>query len=766
MRRRGRISLAIGGLALLVSVLAIGSAVRWAMAIVAVLVALSLVVQINERRGLDRLSPILALIGIAIVLTAVQLVPLPPSIIAALNPTGAGLRADGAALAGTSPWPCLSMDPAGTLRSLVYFVTLFGVASLSLRFGASERGRYYLLGGVAVTCGIAAGVTGFHTLAQMTSLYGVYEPAHAAPPILGPLLNANHLGCLMALGATVALGLVFYERQHSNLRVLWVVIVLGCSITVFGSESRGAAIALGLGVVVCLATVVGARLGARDQTSRQRRGSLARDVPMALVVAIGLAVCVYATAGNVADQIDNTSLSDVGHPLSKFQAWKSSIDLVAETPWIGVGRGATEPTLTRVHSASAFATFSHLENEYVAAIVEWGVPGALALGLVLGWCIITAMRRWRDGPLAAAALGASAAVMFQSSVDFGIEVFGVAIPATIVAATLLVVPYRDGQPRQRLRLQRAGLVLALLVAAGVVLLPQTRSLSEDHDAIQAMQDPTAADLTPIIERHPLDYFGFAHEAELMLRTGDPRAIRTLNHALLLHPYHPGLHRLAALVLVANKRPHQAALEYAAAMNGTIEPKPLLAEIVARLTDLDDIANAIPADWDPEEKIENALNDLKRQDVLMRWLQRAVQTPQGDTRLVDELYYMAMGRPDYAAAEKAALRRLEIAHTFTSRLMLARTQMKLGKLAEIVSGLADVAKWHDPIDEHGEAWLILCDAYAGLEQTDNGLQCLHDLDATGMMFTRRAEIIRRQKDLEERRAVSVKLRELTGSGAAP
>ena len=354
------------------------------MSAVAALVAFSLLAQIGERRGLDRVSPILVLVSVAIGLTAIQLIPLPAGLIEALDPTGAALRSDGAALAGTHPWQCLSLDPAGTLRSLVFFITLLGVASLSLRFGASERGRFYLLAGVALTCGLAAAVTGVHTLVQASSLYGVYEPAHAAPPILGPLLNANHLGCLMALGASVAMGLIFYERQASQMRVLWVVVFLGCALTVFGSESRGAAIALGLGVVMCLAVVVGARLGAKEQTSRQRRGSLSRDIPMAVVIAIGLAVCVYATAGNVADQIDNTSLSDVGHPLSKFQAWKSSITLVGETPWIGVGRGATEPTLTRVHSASAFATFSHLENEYVARSSSGAFPERSSSGSCWG----------------------------------------------------------------------------------------------------------------------------------------------------------------------------------------------------------------------------------------------------------------------------------------------------------------------------------------------------------------------------------------------
>ncbi|HEX3760644.1 MAG TPA: hypothetical protein VHW23_18140, partial [Kofleriaceae bacterium] len=244
MRPRDRISLAIGGVALLISVLAIGGALRWTQAVVAGLIALALVMQIGSRRRLDHVSPLLVLIGLAAALTALQLIPLPDGLLAALDPRGIELRHDGAALAQTSPWPAISLDPAGTLRALAFLVTLLGVAVLGLRVASSERGRYLVLAAVAVTCGLAAAVTGVHTLLNADSLYGIYRPQHAAPPILGPLLNANHLGGLMAIGAVLAVGLAFYQRQVVQLRVLWVVIAIGCSATAMASLSRGATLGL------------------------------------------------------------------------------------------------------------------------------------------------------------------------------------------------------------------------------------------------------------------------------------------------------------------------------------------------------------------------------------------------------------------------------------------------------------------------------------------------------------------------------------------
>ncbi|MEO7735869.1 MAG: O-antigen ligase family protein, partial [Kofleriaceae bacterium] len=377
MRLRDRISLAIGGLALLVSVLVIGGALRWTQAIVAGLVGLALVMQVGSRRRVDHISPLTVLIGIAVVLTAVQLIPLPAGLLDALNVRGNELRNDGAALSGTAPWRSISMDPAGTLRALAFFVTLLGVAVLGLRIASSERGRYLVLAGVTVTCGLAAAVTGLHTLLNMNLLYGVYAPQHATPPLLGPLLNANHLGGLMAIGAVLAVGLVFHHRQAAQVRVLWIVIAIGCSATAMASLSRGATLALGLGIATTIALLVTSRLGAPNDDGARHHRAWINEVPITIVIAFGLAVAVFTSAGKVADQLDNTSLTELSQPLSKYAAWRSSFTLVEEAPWLGIGRGALEPAFTRIHEPSAYVTFSHLENEYIQAVVEWGVPGAL-----------------------------------------------------------------------------------------------------------------------------------------------------------------------------------------------------------------------------------------------------------------------------------------------------------------------------------------------------------------------------------------------------
>ncbi|HEU0030808.1 MAG TPA: O-antigen ligase family protein [Kofleriaceae bacterium] len=810
MRFRDRIAYGLAALALLVSVLVIGGAQRGTQAMVAVLVAGALATQVFARRRLDRMSPLVVLLGIALGLTALQLIPLPDAIREALNPHGEALRADGAALTHTTPWGSLSLDPAGTMRALTFFLILIGIAVVALRFAASEKGRFALLAAVAATCGLAALVTGIHTILNLDALYGVYEPLHASPPVLSPLLNSNHMGSLMALGAVLSVGLAFYTRQNVRLRVLWIFNALGCLLVMLATLSRGAVLAFAFGFAVTGAALIAQKLDSKQQAShghggrRRRINPLTSQLPIAIIIAFGLGLVVYSSAGKVASQLDNTSLTELSQPSSKYAAWKSSIKLVKESPWVGIGRGAFEPTFTRVHDPAAYVTFSHLENEYLQAVVEWGIVGALALAAAFGWCLMRAFRRWRDGPLAAAAIGAVAGVLLQSTVDFGIELLGVAVPMTIVAATLLVVPLREtsnsshsrvlwggfaglvlvgaifalqpearsigfallfasalvipmrkAPPMLRTVVLRFVLIASIVAGALLVLLPDARSVQEDHDALLD-GNPSLADVHEVIERHPLDYFGYGHAAGQMMNTNDPRAASYLNHALVLHPTHPGLHRLAARVLVATGRRDQAAVQYSLALEGTLAPAKLLLEIVTLLPNVDQAAAAIPTDLENSELIYKALKDMKRDDIMLRWLARSIVRPSVNTEKTDRMYDLAMEKKEYGFAERAAQARLKIARTTTSRLKLAQVHAKQGKQDVILAELSDVAGWRGRLDEKADAWLLVCDVKIDRKQWDPAVECIHRLEGSGALTAgkrdetnKRLTFIKEQRTLEAR-----------------
>ena len=709
LRDTGTAIVAIAAIA--VAVFAVGGALRWAAAIVALLVAGALSLLVTSRRGLASTSPLVALFGLLIALTALQLVPLPAGLLDIVQPVGQALRSDGATIAGTEPWQAISLDAPGTLAALTFFTTLFGIAVVAVRLSNSERGRMMCLGAVASIAGVTAAIVGIHRLFDASSLYGIYTPAQATPPALGPLLNANHLGGLMALGAVVAVGLLFYSKQSNAARLTWLTTALGCTAVVFATLSRGALLALLAGLAVTLATVVARRLApAQSPTGKLTRSKfIVTTLPITIVGVCALLVIIYTSAGTAADQLQHTQLSELSEPRSKFAAWGSATHLIAESPWLGIGRGAFETVFTRVHSASALVTFSHLENEYMQAVVEWGIPGAIAIALCLAWLSVVALRRWREGPLVAAAFGGLVAVAVQSTVDFGIELLGVAVPATVVAATIAYTPLRRISRGKSTRVSRIGLIAGLVGAALLLLVPATRSVGEDHRNLG--DRPTAEQIHELAERHPLDYYAYALAADSRLRDRDPSAIALLNHALVLHPTHAGLHQLAARMLLSSKYIDQAELEYAAALRHSPDPRPLIHD-----------RPRVPGDGscrrtprrlserrsrDPHARRRRQERRGARVDHSCRVAQpsRAVE-PRSDVRARQRREQRRHRRARRAPARQ---RRADAAKQARPRQALAARKAH----EENIKLLDDVEMWHGKVADQVAAWLILCDAYVGV-----------------------------------------------------
>jgi O-antigen ligase len=744
MRRRDQVSwvATIGGL--LVAVLAIGGAHRWSQAIVSFLLAVALVPLLRSRRTLGHVSPLIAMLATAWVLTAVQLIPLPDAVLHVLQPTGSALREDGAELVGAHPWNSLSLDPPATLRALTFFTSLLAFAVLSLRAAASESARYWIQALIAGTCGLVAVIVGFHSLFGIDSLYGVYSPAEARPPVLGPLLNANHLGCLMALGANVAVGLALYRRQSSRVRVTWFVVAAACAATAVASESRGATLALMIGALLTLGVRIAQRF-IRDSGSK-RAEFLTTSLPIAIVAGCAIVVVVYMSAGSVTQELSHTDLAEVGRPKSKFLAWKSAAKLIEESPWTGVGRGALEPTFTRVHPASSLATYAYVENEYVQAVVDWGIPGAALLAACGLWLASAAIRRWRNGPLAAGALGGLAAIAFQSNVDYGLELLGVAVPLTIMLSTVAYVPVskKERPIARRIVAIRCIHVVGLVIGGILLLTSTTTTLAEDHVALRHAKERSS--ITEVIQRHPLDYFGYAVAAQSALGNRDSTAIRLLNHALALHPTHSGLHLMTARLLISIKRPEQAAIEYASAVRGVIDPRPVVREIVAVLPP-NIAATALPADYWRIEELVNALTDLGRQDIATVWLDGMLRRGPS-VRTCQLLFNVSLQSGNIDAAKTAIARCTTRDLSQQDRTRLAKLMISAHELPDAIRLLEKVDTWEGRVDEKFAAWLLLCDAHEATANLVEARDCLRRLDRSGLVTPANTnEVIKRLDRLD-------------------
>ena len=695
--------------------------------------------------GFGRLLAAVAIIAVAACLTALQLVPVPQAVVEHLDPTGATLRAEGSAVVGSAPWSTLTMDAGGSLRALVGFVVLLGIAVVALRRAVSERGRFQLIAVVGLICAATAVVVGVHAVLDEKLLYGLYQPHHGVH-LLGPLLNLNHLGCLMAIGSVVGIGLAAYPRQAAWARAGWLVVTAACGGIALYTVSRGATLALIAGSLVTVAILVTQRF--TSDSPRHRRSFVTSSLPIAVVAACAVVLVVYSSAGLVEQKFSSTTLDEWNAPMSKFAAWKSATTLIGDSPWVGVGRGGFESSFTRVHPASGRTTFSHLENEYLQAVVDWGIPGAIVLGAACVWLAMIVLRRWREGPLAAAAIGGLVVVVVQSNVDFGVELLGIAAPVTVLAASLAYVPIREttSSDAVRTRSLRVGHVLALLAGAALLLVNITTTLDEDHERL-ASGDVTVLD--EALSRHPLDYYGYAVAAELAFRRGDPEGVRLLNHALRLNPTHGGLHRLAAQRLRRAEHLEQAAIEYEAALRFSPTLAPLLQEIVRELPPPLAV-RAIPTDLAADALVTTTLAEAGRADVATAWLERVLQRHPDQARACELLIAHVREHDDDAAVHTVKARCPVALADATTLDALAVSLAQRQRYDALIVLLADAPAASGPSEHHLRAWMALCDAYRARHRWDEATSCLRALDASSAVtaalhaqVTTRIELIRRE-----------------------
>lgn len=694
-----------------------------------------------SKRRFERKPPLLLLLLFASAWTAFQCIPLPDALVSTLSPTLSAIRDDGVRLVGVGTSSTLSMDVGSSVRVLAGLLALSAIAYVALRLSVSERGRYALLASVAGLAILAALVSGIHKLFDAHSLYGIYTPLQSSTPIMGPLLNPNHLGCLTAVGTVISASLIFYQKQTSTRRAIWILGACACLAVTTATLSRGAVIALAIGIFVMLASLFlqKASQAAGDESRRER--FLATTLPIGVIIVCSLGVSVYLGAGSVVQQLENTSFREVNSPHSKFAAWRSSAELVKESPVVGVGRGAFEAVFPRVHPGSAFTIFSHPENELVEFVVEWGVPATIVLALLAGWILAISLRRWRDGPLAAGALGAIAAVGFQSNFDFGIELLGIAAPIVVVVATLSYVPLTEMPSRylRRHRVLRALHMALVLLGALVLLTSFTTTLEEDRLALHA--NPSPEQIHADIERHPMDYFGYSVLAEQMVRSNAPDSVNVLNHALRLHPNHSGLHIIAARLLVRLGRIDQAASEYATALRDTWTQRPIIEEALKALPQ-NKAADALPLELEVDPTLR-ILKEAKHPDVELAWLKQVVgYAPRLDA--VQALYSVSVEQHDLVDAEQAGRTWCRLLLSPQCQLALARILGLESKSLDVIATLRDVDQWHGLQQDQIDAWILVCDAHEQLNHVDDARKCLDRLEMSGLSVSPREIEVRRAR----------------------
>lgn len=666
----------------------VGGSTRWAACLGALLALAAAVPHVTSRRTASRLGPLVTLIAVALVATAVQLVALPEPLAAILAPHKLALVRDhGAALGRPAPtWVVASYDPPATLVELAKLVGYAALAWGATRLASQRRARPWLgaaaVGGATLVAVIALA----HRALGARALYGVFSsPIPDHPP--APLINDNHLAALTALAVPLALGLGL--AWTGTRRALAFGAALVCATCALLTSSRGGAVGLVAGLVVAtIALIAQRRAGVSDD---ERRAPIAVTLPALVVAACALTLFGLVAARDVAFDLGHTRLAELSEPSSKYQVWSAASPLIVENHWLGVGRGGFEQAFPRL-APPGDIIYSHAENSYLQVVLDWGVPAALALALALLALGRAALKRWRHGPLEAGALGALASLAIHELADFSLEMPVVAM--TAIAAAAILVPARIGTDDSRSPVARRTLgVRGGLLALGAILIaiaasPLGRTARADRARLPRADAPGAlAASLAVLERHPSDGLAAGHVAAALFAARDPRAPAVIGRALYLRPQHPGLHVLAAHMLAASQRRSQAAVEFGLAIAESSETGPLVDDLLATLPDAAIAARGLPDDPRQLWRLYGALQQRERLDVAYLYAERLalLQPRRYEPQL--HLAWAATALARYQVGLTAARTAHALHPSVLTALALARAHQGLGQFAEGIAALA-------------------------------------------------------------------------------
>jgi O-antigen ligase/tetratricopeptide (TPR) repeat protein len=686
----------IVAVALTFAALAIGGAPRWAACIASSFGLASAVPYLTSRRTSSTISPLLRPIIVALTLTGLQLIGYGETIAELLFPAKLQLVRDNAAAWGDPfpTWALASYDPPATLVELAKLAGYFALGYSCVRLASIRRTRVWLAGIVAGVASLVAVVALVHQAVGADELYGAYRPM-LRPPVLGPLLNPNHLASLLAFSVPIALGLAV--GSNGSRRGVWLIASGGLAGTTLLTASRGGAIGLVAGLVVAIAILVLQRRAGTDDTDR--RTPLSFSLPTAVIAACAVVLLAVLTAGDAARELAATSVDELHQPHNKFQLWVRSTELLAHNQWLGVGRGAFEPAFTSIADTGS-VTYTHVENGYLQAAVDWGVPGAVILLISIGIAARAGAKRWRHGPLEAGVLGAFASLIVHEVADFSIEMPPVAMSAIVAGAILF--PARLGTatdeageraraaPRKLVAI-RAGLLALAAIVVVLALSPIGRTAREDAARLAGVDDP-AERLSLARDgahRHPADYVLAGRSAEALFGLGDTRAVKLVTRALALNPRHSGLHHLAGRMLARSQRPAQSAVEFAEAARWARDVGPIVADVLAVFDDPEAIARALPAEPKQMWRIVQALGDEKAG--ALAYAQRVAESHGRDARVQALVAYTAIAawRPDVAVP--AARLAWEIEPIAKHGTILGRALNQAGDRAGAIAILHEAAE---------------------------------------------------------------------------
>ena len=373
----------------------------------------------------------LLLLGIAIAVAALQLVPLPPSV------SSGGIRAqvaEGYQVLGR-PVPSLpiSLTPYGSLAALLTLVPPFAMFCAIVRLKAYRPSWLAAVLTAGTIAGVMLGALQVVSSGPDASWY-LYPQTNIGLGV-GFFANANHMASLLliALPFVAAIAAAGRTRNIQRYSAL-ITILIGVALLLI----VGVALNRSLAAYVLAVPVLGASALVMLRPNRRIRGWLGGLA----ILSVAVAIAALATSSIGATKIGQDASTSVQ---SRTQILATTREAIRDTmPW-GSGLGSFARVYRLYESPDAVTSeyVIHAHNDYAELALELGLAGVALIVAFIAWWLVAAKRVWRSaeaGPYARAASIASAAILVHSIVDFPLRT--AAISACFAMCLALLVERR------------------------------------------------------------------------------------------------------------------------------------------------------------------------------------------------------------------------------------------------------------------------------------------------------------------------------------
>ncbi len=321
----------------------------------------------------------IGLLGAAMLLPLLQLVPLPPSIWSQLAGRNVGQEVDAAL--NVTRWRPLTLDVEGTVRALTNLLPAAAVFIAALSLPLRNRMQFLVIV-VAFACVSAfLGVIQFATDGWLMP----YPSGHSGSSV-GLFVNRNHHAAFLLASIPVVAFLTGHQIAMGKSRTPWVVAcltaILLLGISVLATTSRmGLAL---LPIVVAASLIV---IFFRHAGSKLAIGST--------VLIAALAFFLVADGFLDAQLARFSSLDD-----PRFSYWEDIRWALTHYGFAGTGIGTFVPVYQSAESLESVVpqVINHAHNDYLEILLEGGVLGAVLLVTALGFLGFHMVRSFRRSP--------------------------------------------------------------------------------------------------------------------------------------------------------------------------------------------------------------------------------------------------------------------------------------------------------------------------------------------------------------------------------